>query len=187
MNSKELTSLLARIAGGSEDAFSELYDRTSPVVFGLAMRILGEAATAEEACHDTYLQVHRQAGAFDPERGGPLTWILTIARTRALDRRRRLTHVRSREQSYDLLEDESAGPDVTLAENELAERRRLVRTALEKVSPEEREALGHAFYLGLSHREIADRLKIPLGTIKSRIRSGMTKLRQSLRPLEAWC
>lgn len=188
MDAKRLTTLLGEVARGNDDAFSELYDRTSSLVFGLSLRILGDdAAAAEEACHDAFLQIHRQAGAFDPTRGGPLAWILTITRTRAIDRRRKSATTRARERSYDLLTGEPDGAEPTVADSDLLERRRMVRTALQGVSPEEREALGHAFFMGLSHREIADLLHIPLGTIKSRIRSGMTKLRHSLSPLEAWC
>jgi len=178
----ELAALVQRVASGDDLAFERLYDATAPAVHGLTTRILGDAGEAEETSHDAFMQVHRRAETFDPERAGATTWILTIARTRALDRLRRAARrvpLRSLDDSI-----EFEGPDATSDGTELGERRRLVRVALTRLTDDEREALGHAFFHGLSHSEISERLTMPLGTIKSRIRSGLNKLRRFLGSLE---
>ena len=179
----ELAALVARVADGDELAFERLYDATAPAVHGLTTRILGDADAAEETSHDAFLQVHRRAETFDPDRAAATTWILTIARTRALDRLRRVARGIPL-RSIDDASVEFEGPDATSDGTELGERRRLVRGALARLNDDEREVLGHAFFRGLSHSEIAERLEQPLGTIKSRIRSGLAKLRRFLGALD---
>jgi RNA polymerase sigma-70 factor (ECF subfamily) len=184
-----MKSLIERIREGDQGALGELYDRTSALVHGLCLRILREPSAAEEVTLDVYLQVWNQAAAYDATRGNPEGWLLVIARSRALDRLRAGRRVRAVEMTasdaIDRLEVEPNGTAPAPLHADTAERRRIVAAALEKVSAEEREVLGCAFYRGMSHSEIASFLRQPLGTVKSRIRSGLSKLRRSLAPLAA--
>ena len=179
----DLAALIARIARGDESALGALYDQTSSLVYGLAMRILKDRPAAEEVVIEVYMQVHRQAGHFDPARGGPSAWLVTLARTRAIDRLRADSKRRKLEEA---LERPEAIPAPTADPEEhsaAAELRRTVQTALASLAPEQRQAIEIAYYSGLSHSEIAQKLGQPLGTIKTRIRTGMMLLRELLRPL----
>lgn len=185
MSQDRLGNLLARVAGQDQDAFAILYDSTVNMVFGHALRILRDRGAADEAVHDVYLQIWQKANHYDPARGGPAGWILTLTRTRALDRLRRFATARHRELALDSCSSGVASADADAARQaDLSERRLLVRDALARVSHEEREVLGCAYYRGLSHSEIASLLDQPLGTVKTRIRSGLLKLRQFLQPIE---
>lgn len=184
-----MKALIERIREGDQAALGELYDRTSALVHGLCLRILRDPSAAEEVTLDVYMQAWNQAAAYDAARGNPESWLLVIARSRALDRLRSGKRARMLEtpasESIDRLEvDPGPGSPATLPAD-ATERRRIVAAALEKVSVEEREVLGCAFYRGMSHSEIANFLRQPLGTVKSRIRSGLSKLRRSLAPLAA--
>jgi len=170
---------LQRIAGGEHAALAELYDVSSHLVFGLALRILGERDAAEDAVVEVYTQVWRAAKTYDPARGSPSSWLLNLSRSRAIDLRR----TRQRQEVTDPLESAgevaSSGPDPEES-SATAERDRLVRHALGALSNDQREPIELAFFAGLSHSEIAARLGKPLGTIKTRIRLGMTRLREQL-------
>ncbi len=179
----ELTELIQRVARGEQSALAVLYDSTSRMVLGLALRILGDRYSAEEVLLDVYTQVWRQASSFDVNRGLPLAWLMTITRTRAIDRLRSGKHYQQRREPLDLVMDErSAQPNPEEA-SATSERQALVRSALESLSPEQREVIELAYYLGLSHSEIAARLGLPLGTVKTRARLGMMKLCDLLQPL----
>ncbi len=175
--------LLRQIASGDGDALTRLFDLHSPVLLGLLIRILGTRAEAEEALQEVFLQVWMQADRYDETRSSPRGWLAMLARSRALDRIRRREARRRRE-------DESAEEEARMAlvepdgtgRLEAAERRTLVSSALERLSPEQRRCIELAFFEGLTHTQIADRLKAPLGTVKSRILLGMSKLRQVLSP-----
>ena len=183
---QDLVLLVRRIGASDESALAELYDATRTAVFGLARHVLGEDEAAEEATLDVYQQVWRDARRFDVRRGSVLGWLMNLARSRAIDTlRARGGALKRREQP---LEAARAAADPDLAPDEsswIRERRALVCAALEQLNAEERRALHCAFFLGLSHREIAEQLGHPLGTVKTRIRSGMIRLRKFLRPLEA--
>lgn len=175
--------LIARTARGDEHALRDLYDGTGGTVYAVALRILGDAALAEEVTMDVFMQVWNQAERWDPARGAPLTWLATLARSRAIDRRRVGAAQRAQTDTLaDLPETPHAGPgpeeDVAVAE-----RRRLVRAALAGLSPGQRAALELAWFQGLSHAEVAARLSAPLGTVKTRIRTAMAALRDALEPL----
>ena len=178
-------ALFARIAAGDSAALGTLYDETSGIVFGLCSRILGDPADAEEVTLDVYTQVWRQAARYDPERGEPVTWLLTLAHSRAIDRLRSRAPSRKREQGLDSapgvadLPGPGADPEAASA---FAERARFVRQALASLSAEQREVLELAYFEGLTHVEIAGRIRQPLGTTKSRIRLGLGKLREALAP-----
>lgn len=177
----ELSSLVARIAGGDQQALTSLYDLSSGALFGLLFRILNEHAAAEEALLDVYMQVWRQAGSYDRKRGSPLAWMLTIARSRAIDRLRANRQEWQRRDSFEIVIDRAGGGDVEAAAI-TSELQQTVRRALDSLPVEQREVIELAYYGGFSHSEIALRLNQPLGTIKTRTRLGMIKLRDILRP-----
>ncbi|HKQ53740.1 MAG TPA: sigma-70 family RNA polymerase sigma factor [Pyrinomonadaceae bacterium] len=178
---QEIAALIKRAAAGDQLAVSELYDATSRMVYGLVLRILGDEAAAEEVLLDVYMQVWRQAGSYDAKRGAPLAWLATIARSRAIDRLRAGRQEWQRARSLETVSQLSTGENLEEAAY-VTELRKVVRGALGTLSAEQREALELAYYGGLSHSEIAERLGQPLGTIKTRIRLGMIKLRALLKP-----
>ncbi len=149
-------------------------------MFGLAQRILGDRNATEEATLDVYLQVWRQAGDYDSTRGNPLSWLCTMARSRAIDqlrastRRKRLDSVAPEDLDTRAKQDD---PEQSLL---LSERGLRVREAIDKLNPEQGEVIQIAYFSGLTHSEIAERLGQPLGTVKTRIRHGMMRLRELL-------
>ena len=176
----ERASLVGRLACRDEGALARLYDETSPMVYGLALRVLKDPHAAEEATLDVYLQVWRQAGTFDPARGNVTAWLLMLARSRSIDRLRSRTRGERRNEpltAAEILPDEGPSPDETA---DRAIRKRRIASALERLAPEQRDLIVTAFFTGLSHSEIAAETGLPLGTVKTRIRLGMTKLREIL-------
>lgn len=172
-------SLVQRMAAGDERALGELYDRHGRVMYALARAILGERADADEVVVDTFGQAWRGAAQFDPERGSVGAWLATIARTRALDLvRARGRRSRALERAASL--SDSGVPEPADRDAERAEARRLVTGALAGLPEPQRRAIELAYFGGLSQSEIAATLGEPLGTVKTRIRSGMTKLRELL-------
>jgi RNA polymerase sigma-70 factor, ECF subfamily len=163
--------LVARLAGGDTQALADFYDRYAGIVNALALRILRRTAEAEDVVQEVFVQVWRQASRFDPARGTPEAWLFTITRTRALDRLRRLA-------SNAALRPEASVPAPGSIEHAIA-----VRRALEELPVEQRTPLELAYYEGLTQSEIARRLDEPLGTIKTRMRTGMMRLRELLEPL----
>jgi len=178
----QLMTLIQRATTGDQSAFATLYETTSKVVFGLVLRIVPERATAEEVLLDVYTQAWRQAGNYDSSRGSPLAWLMTIARSRAIDRLRS----NRQDQHNEAIDDANGLVASSISHEEasvLSERQRLVRTALDSLVPEQREVLELAYYGGLSHTEIAEKTGHPLGTVKTRTRLGMMKLREMLSPI----
>jgi RNA polymerase sigma-70 factor (ECF subfamily) len=180
---QDLISLVQRVATGDQAALAALYDTTNRLVYGLVLRVLGDPSSAEEVLLDVYTQVWRQAASYDTNRGAPLAWLTTIARSRAIDRLRSGWQDQQRKEPLDALGDTPAGAaspeDATVA----SERQRFVRAALNSLAPEQREVIELAYYSGLSHSEIAAKLNQPLGTVKTRTRLGMMKLREALGPM----
>lgn len=166
-------TLLRRLSGGDQSALGEFYDLHAGLVNGIALRVLRDATEAEDVVQEVFVQVWRQATRYDPGRGTPEAWICTITRTRALDRLRR--RAARREEPGEAAPGTSARPR---AEEALA-----VRKALDGLSAEQRRALELAYYEGLTQSEIATRLNEPLGTVKTRIRTAMMRLREALEPL----
>ena len=182
MHEQEWAALLARIAVGDQSALAELYDASSAKVFGLAMRILGDHAAAEETTLDVYTQVWRRISTYEAERGTPGSWLMTLAKHRAIDRFRSSYLERGRQVPLDQAE-ELPGDGATPEQYSAGlERQRLVQQALASLSVEQRQAIGLAYYWGMSQSEIAEQLKLPLGTVKTRMRLGMIKLREVLAP-----
>jgi len=178
-----LLGLIDGVAAGRSTALASLYDQASPRVHGLALRITRDEALAEEVTLETFQQAWTQAQRYEPTRGQVLTWLLTIARSRALDRiRRRRRHESETplEAAYEVA-DEEPGPEELASRSDEAVR---IRTALRELPAKQREAIEIAFFGGLSHAEVAETLGEPLGTIKTRIRSGLQQLRVSLAALE---
>ena len=179
---QQLMTLIQRATTGDQSAFATLYETTSKVVFGLVLRIVPERATAEEVLLDVYTQAWRQAGNYDSSRGSPLAWLMTIARSRAIDRLRS----NRQDQHNEAIDDANGLVASSISPEEasvLSERQRLVRMALDSLVPEQREVLELAYYGGLSHTEIAEKTGHPLGTVKTRTRLGMMKLREMLSPI----
>ena len=179
-------ALLDRMRGGDEDALAMLYDRWSDRVHSLALHLLRDARDAEDIVEETFWQAWRQAGRYDMTRGAVSTWLTTIARSRALDRLR-ASRRRQEEAMSELSDMKRAAVDATARREddpsrgaEIAERRGLVRQALLALPAEQREVLELAYFRGLSQTEIAERTGQPLGTIKTRVRLAMEKLRGRL-------
>ncbi len=182
------TTLLERTSQGDESAFADLYDRSSALVNGLVFRMLRDTAAAEDVTLDVYMQVWRQATRYDAARGSVRAWLLLLARSRALDSLRASA---SEPRHRDPLETASMVPstDPTPEEHSaISHRRLIVQRACAGLAAEQRQAIELAYFGGLSHSEIASTLGQPLGTIKTRIRAGMTRLRQALGQsgVEAW-
>lgn len=163
--------LIARIRAGEQQAMSELYDRYSSVVYGIALRVLQDAAAAEDILQDIFLQLWRKPDAFDSSRGSLGAWLAVIARHRAIDR------VRQRRPETDIEEVVIAGGTDLRDETERSLVIEKVRAALNEMNPDQRKALELAYFQGLTHTEIAEKTGEPLGTIKTRIRSGLQMLR----------
>lgn len=179
----ELTELVSRIARGDQDALAALYDTTNRLLFGLILRVLNDQGAAEEVLMDVYTQVWKQAPNYDTGRGSPLAWLTTIARSRAIDRLRSGWQTQQRSEPLDVVTDKETSAFSPEEDSVYAERQRLVRKALAALSSEQREVIELAYYGGLSHSEIAEKLQQPLGTVKTRTRLGLMKLRDSLTPL----
>ncbi|HZM90167.1 MAG TPA: sigma-70 family RNA polymerase sigma factor [Blastocatellia bacterium] len=179
---QDWAALIGRVAEGDQSALTTLYDATSRLVFGLILRVVVDRSTAEEVLLDVYTQVWRQASTYDIKRGAPLAWLMTIARTRSIDRLRSGKHEHQNRESLDAIGEITSSTASPEADSVTAERRQLVRAALDTLSAEQREVIELAYYAGLSHSEIALKLGQPLGTVKTRTRLGMMKLRDMLRP-----
>jgi RNA polymerase sigma-70 factor, ECF subfamily len=178
------SSLVAKMAAGDEAALSELYDRHRVLLFSLALRVLRDRAEAEEILHDVFLQAWRGAGGYDPGRGAVPAWLITLTRSRAIDRLRSRARrdVAMAAAAGELSPARSAAPpaeDPAERLETLAKRRR-IESALRALSPQQRDAIELAYYGGLSHTEVAAKLGEPLGTVKTRIRQALMTLRERL-------
>jgi RNA polymerase sigma-70 factor (ECF subfamily) len=171
------------MASQEHEALAELYDQTHHLVYSLALRIVGDDASAEDVVIEVYTHAWRAAPTFEAQRGSPSAWLLMLARSRSID----ILRARGRDRGAEPLEaaaeicSDAPGPE---DENVAAERRRFIVRALQTLVAEQREAIELAYFGGLSHSEIAARLQQPLGTVKTRIRLGMIRLRELLADLE---
>jgi RNA polymerase sigma-70 factor (ECF subfamily) len=173
-------ALLRGVAAGDKEALRQLYDRHSAVLFALALKVLTDHAEAEDVLQEAFVQVWKTAGSFDEGRGKPLGWLIMLTRSRAIDRlRSRKTRTRVTESAAkDALQ---TGEARTPADEALvSEGQRAVRAALKSLPPEQRVAIEMAYFGGLTQFEIAQQLSQPLGTVKTRIRNGMIRLRELL-------
>ena len=173
-----LTEALVRTGQEDREAFRSLYRLTSAKLFGVILRICPDRGVAEELLHDVYLLVWRRAGAFDPGRASPITWLATVARNRAIDWRR----AQGDRQFIDV-DAVAELPDATpLASDALvdADERDRLHRCLQTLEPRQRSAIRTAFFDGVTYAELAGRAGVPLGTMKSWVRRGLIGLRQCL-------
>lgn len=175
---------MRQIAQGDHASLAELYDRFSGVLFSVAYRVLNNQEAAEDVLQDVFVQIWEKAPSYDPARGKPMTWAVTLTRNKSIDRlrstqrRNRLQDDVQREaETFEQFDDQSSFDAV--ASGETAQ---LVREAIRKLSKDQREAIELAFFSSLTQTEIAERLGEPLGTIKARIRRGMMKLKDVISP-----
>lgn len=173
--------LLSAVARRDEGAFAALYDQYSSILFGLLLRILRSRPEAEDVLQEVFLQVWQQAASFDPARGRPFTWLVTLARSRAIDRLRMLD---SRSRAAQGAAQEAPAGRGEAGTDDLAirtEHREIVEGALAELPEEQRRALVLAYLDGMSQSEIAAKTGQPLGTVKTRTRAGLMKLNELLR------
>ena len=172
--------LLHAIARGDEAALARLYDAYRVILFGLLVRILNSREEAEDILQEVFVQVWRRAKDFDEKRGRPFTWLVTLARSRAIDRLRLLAARQRLAVGAAQDQEQSETISDALSDAVRAEQQTVVRRALAELPEEQRNTLVLAYFDGLTQSEIASKLNAPLGTIKTRMRSGMIKLRALL-------
>ncbi|USQ80624.1 ECF RNA polymerase sigma factor SigK [Ornithinimicrobium faecis] len=176
---QDLARLIQAAGRGDQQSFADLYDATGPRVLGLVLRVLRDRAQAEEVTQEVFLQVWRSASSFDPARGSALSWLLTLAHRRAVDRVRSAASQSRRDQDYESLQAQTPFDSTAeLAEGRLEATR--VRSALGGLTQTQRSAVELAFFDGLTHQEVSERLGVPLGTAKTRIRDGLRRMRDQL-------
>lgn len=172
---KELSRLIVEISGGDERSLEKLYERTSSLVFGLLLRILSDRQEAEEVLGDVYLQVWEKSRTYQPSLSKPATWILMIARSRAIDKIR--SGAKRKEVSSELHENIPSPGNNPEKNSIFGEKRVLIRNALSELNENQKKAIELAYFFGMSQSEIAEEMGKPLGTVKSWIRYGMKTLR----------
>ncbi|MER5465334.1 MULTISPECIES: sigma-70 family RNA polymerase sigma factor [unclassified Streptomyces] len=175
----DLQQLLGLVARGDQEAFSRVYDSVSGPVLGLVRAVLRDPAQSEEVTQEVLIEVWRTAARFQPSRGSAMTWILTLAHRRAVDRVRSAQSASDRERRAALLERTPAYDDVTEQVEARLEREQ-VRRCLRSLTELQRQSVTLAYYRGLAYREVAELLSVPLGTVKTRLRDGLIRLRDCL-------
>ncbi|MFT2817498.1 ECF RNA polymerase sigma factor SigK [Leifsonia sp. A12D58] len=174
-----LDRLVEGIATGDQSAFSELYDRTAPRVLGLIKRVLVDHSQSEEVAQEVFLEIWKSATRFEAGRGKAMTWILTMAHRRAIDRVRASQAGRDRDELIGRRDTETAYDQVSETAEIRIEHER-VKRAMARLTELQREAITLAYYGGYSHTEVAEILSVPLGTVKTRLRDGMIRLRDEM-------
>ncbi len=184
LRNEEDLRLLLRVKNGDQAAFAELYDRYAPLVFSMVVRIVQETAEAEDVVQEIFLTVWNKVLLFNEEKGSVYTWIVTITRRKAIDRLRSREMMNRRER----IDEDTAGtiPDAAYMANPLnvaigAEYDGMMRSALMSLSDDQRQVIELSYYEGYTQEQIAGRLNIPLGTVKTRMRQGLMKLRDILQ------
>ena len=182
-NERVASSLIVRVAAGDERALAQLYDATSRMVYGLCLRIVKDPSAAEDITLEAYLQLWRTAESYDPLRGTVSAWLLTVVRSRSIDwlrarKARRADLEQNLEEVFDL-RDRRPSPEHASID---ASRARIIRDAMSELPPDQRNAIELTYFSGLSHSEIALHIGLPIGTVKTRIRLGMMRLRELLGP-----
>lgn len=175
----DLVELLRRCGRGDEAAFAQLYDAAASRVFGLAVRVVRDRAQAEEVTQEAFLEIWRTSGRYDPDRGSPLAWLLTITHRKAVDRVRAAEAASRRDVSYHHRTQAVEHDSTAEAAHASIEAHR-VRGALAHLTDAQREAVSLAYLGGYTHTEVASMLDLPLGTAKTRIRDGLIRLRDAL-------
>ncbi|HKQ56648.1 MAG TPA: sigma-70 family RNA polymerase sigma factor [Candidatus Eisenbacteria bacterium] len=170
-------SCMSRLQAGDTKALEELYDRYSPMLYAVVLRIVGRVADAEEVLQDSWVQAWRRAATWDPARGNAAAWLLTLARSRAIDRIRSVT-ARQRAETAAPVPDPLTVADEPAASAAQRQSRERMAAALGSLTPSQREVIELAYFGGLSQTEIAARVGAPLGTVKSWTRQGLMRLRE---------
>lgn len=171
--------LLTQMASGSQAAFADLYDRISSRIMGLVVRLLRDRSQSEEVTQEVFLELWQNAGRFDETRGSAVSWILTIAHRRAVDRIRSAQKSHERDLRIGIRDLEREFDSVTESVEIRIENER-VKRSMARLTPLQREAVVLAYYGGYTHSEMAQILRIPIGTVKTRLRDGMIRLRDEL-------
>jgi RNA polymerase sigma-70 factor (ECF subfamily) len=175
----QLQHLLERVAAGDQQAFSALYDAVAPRIFGLVKRLLVDHAQSEEVTQEVFLEIWQTAPRFDANRGAAMSWILTMAHRRAVDRVRAAQASRDRDTKVGI-RDYAREYDTVSETIEIRIENERVQRAMERLTELQRQAVTLAYYGGYSHSEVAQLLSIPIGTVKTRLRDGMIRLRDEL-------
>ncbi|MCM2580216.1 sigma-70 family RNA polymerase sigma factor [Streptomyces meridianus] len=175
----DLQELLARVARGDQDAFARVYDTVAGPVLGLVRSVLRDPAQSEEVAQEVLVEVWRTAARFRPERGSGMTWIMTLAHRRAVDRVRSTQASNDREHKAALLDRTPAFDEVTEQVEARLEREQ-VRRCMRGLTELQHQSVTLAYYRGLTYREVAELLGLPLGTVKTRLRDGLIRLRDCL-------
>jgi RNA polymerase sigma-70 factor, ECF subfamily len=173
--------LISQIAEGDDSAFTALYERFSSPLYGMAFRMMNDAKEAEDVLQEGFTYIWRKASSYDSSRSSPFAWAVMIVRNKAIDRlrvRQRLERLRDKVTTEGTFYQEK--DEISANEPTIRERGALVRSALQQIPQEQRQALELSFFGGLTHEQIAERLATPLGTIKARIRRGLLRLRDCL-------
>ncbi len=179
-SSDPLAALLHAVAAGNQDAFARLYDAVSPLVYGIVLRVVRDPSQSEEVAQEVLVEVWRTASRFDPDRGSVRGWIATIAHRRAVDLVRSAQASRDRTERYGRTAAAVTPFDSVADEVEIASEQEAVVTALDTLTATQRQSIELAYYEGLTYREVAERLDAPLGTVKTRMRDGLLRLRRAL-------
>ena len=174
-----LDELVEQVAGGASAAFEALYERVSGSVYGVILRVLRDPAQSEEVAQEVLVEVWRRAARFDAARGSASTWIHTMAHRRAIDRVRSAQSAHDREDLVAQREQQPAF-DVVAEQVEIRMEQQQVRRCLDQLTDLQRESVTLAYYRGYTYREVAEALDVPLGTIKTRLRDGLIRLRDCL-------
>ena len=174
----ELTEMLVRTGDEDRAAFRELYVRTNAKLFGICLRICGEREAAADVLHDVYLTVWKRAGGYEPSRASPITWLATIARNRAIDWRRAQGSRRTApiEDAPEIADDAPLASETLIADEDAHSLHR----CLDELDGNQRDSIRTAFFQGVTYAELAERLNVPLGTMKSWVRRGLARLRECL-------
>ncbi|WP_392971934.1 sigma-70 family RNA polymerase sigma factor [Streptomyces sp. LN245] len=175
----DLPDLMTRVARGDQDAFASLYDVVAGPVLGIVRKVLRDPAQSEEVAQEVLVEVWRTAARYRPERGSVMNWVLTLTHQRAVDRVRSVEASAAREQRAALLDRTPAFDEVTEQVEARLEREQ-VRRCLRTLTELQRESVTLAYYRGLTYREVAELLATPLGTVKTRLRDGLIRLRDCL-------
>jgi RNA polymerase sigma-70 factor (ECF subfamily) len=176
---RQLAAAMARVAQGDRSALQLIYRDTSAKLFGVCLRILRDKGEAEDVLQDVYMTVWRRADTFDPARASPITWLVTIARNRSIDRLRASANTRRMQPIEDAFEISDDAPSA-LAQVEDSEDHRRLMECLGELEPRHAAAIRSAFLDGATYEELAERVSIPLGTMKSWIRRSLLRLRDCL-------
>jgi len=171
--------LLLQVAAGDRDAFARLYDRTAPRVFGLVKRLLRDHAQSEEVTQEIFLEIWQTAARYDPSKGGAIAWMLTMTHRRAVDRVRASQASRDRDTRVGI-RDFAVDHDSVVESVEVRVESERVTEAMMRLTELQRQAVQLAYFGGYSHSEVSAMLRVPIGTVKTRLRDGMIRLRDEL-------